>query len=61
MLFRSPVFGGLLQHISGGAQAELAHYQADFLPLLFGVAAAIVLSFFLKETGLAVQHSLAKL
>lgn len=55
-----PVFGGLLQHISGGAQRELAHYQAAFLPLLFGVAAAIVLSFLLKETGPGVQHSLTK-
>jgi MFS family permease len=55
-----PVFGGLLHHISGGAQRELAHYQAAFLPLLFGVAAAIVLSFLLKETGPGVRHSLAK-
>jgi len=55
-----PVFGGLLQRISGGAQPRLAHYQAAFLPLLFGVAAAIVLSFLLKETGLAVERSLAK-
>jgi MFS family permease len=54
-----PVFGGLLQHVSGGTQQrELAHYQAAFLPLLFGVAAAIVLSFLLKETGPAVQRSL---
>jgi MFS family permease len=56
-----PVFGGLLQHLSGGAQQrELAHYQAAFMPLLFGVAAAIVLSFLLKETGPAVQHNLRK-
>jgi MFS family permease len=55
-----PVFGGLLQRISGGAQPRLAHYQAAFLPFLFGVAAAIVLSFLLKETGLAVECSLAK-
>jgi MFS family permease len=55
-----PVFGGLLQHISGGAERELAHYQAAFLPLLFGVAAAIVFSFLLKETGPRVQQSLAK-
>jgi MFS family permease len=56
-----PVLGGLLQHISGNSsQRELAHYQTAFLPLLFGVAAAIVLSFLLKETGPAVQHSLAK-
>ena len=51
-----PVFGWLLQHISGGAERlELAHYQAAFLPLLFGVGAAILLSFLLKETGPAVK------
>lgn len=56
-----PVFGGLLQHLSGGAQQrELAHYQAAFMPLLFGVAAAIVLSFLLKETGPALQRNLRK-
>jgi MFS family permease len=56
-----PVFGWLLQHASGGAeQRELAHYQATFLPLLFGVGAAIVLSFLLKETGPAVQHNRRK-
>jgi MFS family permease len=43
-----PVFGWLLQ-------PELAHYQAAFLPLLFGVGAAIILSFLLKETGPAVK------
>ena len=55
-----PVFGGLLQQISGGTQRELAHYQAAFLPLLFGVAAAIGISFLLRETGPAVPHSLQK-
>jgi len=56
-----PVFGWLLQHVSGGAQQrELAHYQATFLPLLFGVGAAIVLSFLLRETGPAVQHNRRK-
>jgi MFS family permease len=56
-----PVFGWLLQHASGGAeQRELAHYQATFLPLLFGVGAAIVLSFLLRETGPAVQHNRRK-
>ena len=56
-----PVFGWLLQHVSGGAeQRELAHYQATFLPLLFGVGAAIVLSFLLRETGPAVQHNRRK-
>ena len=56
-----PVFGWLLQHVSSGAQQrELAHYQMTFLPLLFGVGAAIVLSFLLKETGPAVQRNLSK-
>ena len=56
-----PVFGWLLQHLSSGApQRELAHYQATFLPLLFGVGAAIIFSFLLKETGPAVQHNLSK-
>jgi MFS family permease len=51
-----PVFGWLLQHISGSAERpELAHYQAAFLPLLFGVGAAILLSFLLKETGPATK------
>ena len=55
-----PVFAGFLHHVSGGAsQRELEHYQAAFLPLLFGVAAAIVLCFPLKETGQAVKKSLA--
>jgi hypothetical protein len=53
-----PVFGWLLQHLSAGvARPELAHYQAAFLPLLFGVGAAIVLSFLLKETGPAVKYN----
>jgi MFS family permease len=52
-----PVFGWLLQHISAGAKRlELAHYQAAFLPLLFGVGAAILLSFLLKETGPAAKY-----
>jgi MFS family permease len=51
-----PVFGWLLQDISAGAERpELAHYQAAFLPLLFGVGAAILLSLLLKETGPAVK------
>lgn len=53
-----PVFGWLLQHLSAGAaRPELAHYQAAFQPLLFGVGAAILLSFLLKETGPAVKNS----
>ena len=52
-----PVFGGVLQYVSRDAsRRELGHYQATFLPLLFGVGAAIVLSFLLKETGPSVQR-----
>jgi len=52
-----PVFGWLLQHISASAERpEHAHYQIAFLPLLFGVGAAILLSFLLKETGPVAQH-----
>jgi len=53
-----PVFAGFLHQVSRGAdQPELAHYQAAFLPLLIGVAAAIILTFALKETGPAAQSS----
>jgi MFS family permease len=49
-----PVFGWILQHVSAGAKTmALEHYQAGFAPLLLGVAIAIVLSLFLKETGRA--------
>jgi MFS family permease len=56
-----PVFGWLLQHISGGAaQMEKRHYQTAFAPLLLGVAFAIVLSLFLRETGTAANVSLSQ-
>jgi MFS family permease len=48
-----PVFGSLLMRASSGGARELAHYQATFLPLVFGVAAAVVLALFLRETGAA--------
>lgn len=48
-----PVFSGLLTRVSQGGERELIHYQAAFQPLIYGVAAAIVLTLFLRETGRA--------
>jgi MFS family permease len=51
-----PVFAGLLLRASGGVtEMQLGHYQSAFGPLLFGVALAIVLTLFLRETGPAAQ------
>jgi MFS family permease len=51
-----PVFGWILLSVSGGvARMELSHYQTAFMPLLYGVGIAIVLSFLLKETGPAAR------
>ena len=36
---------------SGGGERELAHYQTAFEPLCYGVAAAILLTLLLRETG----------
>ena len=53
-----PVFGWLLQHVSGGSgPMEKGHYQSAFAPLVLGIAIAIVLSFFLRETGPATRVS----
>ncbi|HXS31262.1 MAG TPA: MFS transporter, partial [Steroidobacteraceae bacterium] len=46
-----PVFAGLLAGASAGGERELDHYQIAFQPLVWGVGLAIVLTFFLKETG----------
>jgi MFS family permease len=52
-----PVFAGLLRSASGGAEAmTLEHYQAAFVPLLYGVALALVLTLVLKETGPAARR-----
>jgi hypothetical protein len=39
----------------GGNEVALAHYQAGFKPLLYGILGALVLICFLKETGPATQ------
>jgi MFS family permease len=46
-----PFFGLLLARASRGGERELEHYQEAFQPLLYGVALAILLVFFLRETG----------
>jgi MFS family permease len=52
----SPVFGARLVRTPDNADvAALAHYQAGFQPLLYGVALVLVLTCFLKETGPAVR------
>ena len=51
-----PVFGRILQSVSGGSvPMELHHFQTTFTPLLFGVVLAILLTLGLKETGPAVR------
>jgi MFS family permease len=53
-----PVFGSRLVPESGGDDTVgLAHYQAGFTPLLFGIVLALVLTCLLKETGPAARKS----
>ena len=57
-----PVFGWLLRELSGGSgELQRQHYQIAFAPLLLGVAIAIGLAFFLKETGLKARIAIAPL
>jgi MFS family permease len=52
-----PVFGARLARSPEDTDvAALAHYQSGFQPLLYGIALALILAFFLKETGPAVKR-----
>jgi MFS family permease len=56
-----PVFAGLLLRVSDGAATmSLEHYRTSFTPMLYGVGLAIVLTFFLKETGKAARPRTAR-
>ena len=46
-----PWFGSRLERVPEGDTTGLEHYQAGFQLLLYGIAAALALTFFLKETG----------
>jgi MFS family permease len=49
-----PVFGArLVEMPEGETSLVLAHYQAGFRPLLYGIVVALILTFFLRETGSA--------
>jgi MFS family permease len=51
-----PVFGSRLVQVPGDSEAlALAHYQAGFQPLLYGIGLALVLTCFLRETGPAAK------
>jgi len=51
-----PVFGArLMQMPEGDSDLALAHYQAGFQPLIYGVILVLILTCFLKETGPAVK------
>jgi MFS family permease len=53
-----PVFGArLVEMPQGDTGLALAHYQAGFKPLLYGVLLALILTVLLKETGPAVRNA----
>jgi hypothetical protein len=51
-----PAFGSRLIRVPG-SEDSLGHYQAGFQPLLYGIALALVLACFLRETGPAVRRT----
>ena len=54
-------FGAMMAAVSGGALSfTRENYQATFEPLLYGVGLAIVLTFFLRETGPAARAARSK-
>ena len=55
-----PVFGWILQRVAGGTTFGLDDYQTTFSPLLMGVALAIILTVFLRETGPASRTTAAE-
>lgn len=58
----APVFAWILHYVSGPTgQIELRHYQQAFALLLVGVAIAIALTFYLKETGAASNVAVTEL
>lgn len=53
----APVFGRLLVRASSGAATmDVQDYQTAFLPMLFGVGIAVILTLLLKETGPAARR-----
>ena len=54
----SPVFGArLVEMPEGDTNLALAHYQAGFKPLLYGIVLALILTVFLRETGPAARKT----
>jgi hypothetical protein len=51
-----PVFGSRLAQAPGDDPMRLAHDQAGFAPLLYGIGLAMALTFFLKENGPAARR-----
>ena len=53
-----PLFASRLMRISDGSEVrELADYQATFMPMIFGVGLAILLTLLLRETGSKARSS----